>query len=287
MKTNYSVTIGIPAFNEEKSIGQLLQSLLVQKQTEWKLVKIIVVSDASTDCTDEIVKNYNSPKVTFIQLAKRSGTATAQNTIIKKSNSDILVLLNADVTILNSNFVTELIKPIVANKAGLTSVRSRPSNAQASFITKVLATSISFKETVFERWNGGNNIYTCIGRARAFSKKLYSHLIFKNSIGEDAFSYFIAQKKHIPYAYVKTTTILYKLPTTFQDHMKQSIRFVHSQKKQKEYKLPLLMTLKSAIKTLITKPYFAFYPPLMIATAIASFFTPTTADRWSISESSK
>ena len=52
------ISVGIMAFNEEKNIGRLLKAILSQKLNQIKITEIIVVSDGSTDKTDEIVKNF-------------------------------------------------------------------------------------------------------------------------------------------------------------------------------------------------------------------------------------
>ena len=51
MRKKLTVTIGIPAYNEEANVRNLLVSLLAQKETNFKLQEIIVVSDGSTDKT--------------------------------------------------------------------------------------------------------------------------------------------------------------------------------------------------------------------------------------------
>ena len=51
-----TVTIGIPAYNESANIGRLINDVLGQKQNHFRLAKIIVVSDCSSDATVSIVK---------------------------------------------------------------------------------------------------------------------------------------------------------------------------------------------------------------------------------------
>ena len=50
------VSVGIMAFNEEKNMGRLLKALLSQELKKVRIEEIIVVSDGSTDKTNEIVK---------------------------------------------------------------------------------------------------------------------------------------------------------------------------------------------------------------------------------------
>ena len=63
MKTKFkkpTLSIGIPAFNEEANIYFLLKDLLSQKMDQFNLERIIVNSDGSTDDTIEQVKRIKN-----------------------------------------------------------------------------------------------------------------------------------------------------------------------------------------------------------------------------------
>jgi glycosyltransferase involved in cell wall biosynthesis len=96
------VSIIIPAFNEEKVIGQLLGS--IKKQT-YKKIETIVVDDASTDNTVEISKKYTK-KVYRRVHAERS---VQRNFGAKKSKGSILFFLDADM-VLSGNVVKDAVK---------------------------------------------------------------------------------------------------------------------------------------------------------------------------------
>ena len=55
MTNKLTLSIFIPAYNEEANIEHLLRSILSQKQDNFKLSDINVVSDGSSDKTEEIV----------------------------------------------------------------------------------------------------------------------------------------------------------------------------------------------------------------------------------------
>jgi len=84
------ITIGIPAYNEEKSIASVITKL--KKITD----SIIVCDDGSTDMTSKISKNLG---VVVISHKKNMGYGVAINSIFQKSkemNSDLLVTFDAD-----------------------------------------------------------------------------------------------------------------------------------------------------------------------------------------------
>jgi glycosyltransferase involved in cell wall biosynthesis len=84
------VTIGIPAFNEEKNIAKIIVKL--KKIYD----EIIVCNDGSTDLTGEIAENLG---VIVINHKQNLGYGAGINSIIKKSkeiDTDILVTFDAD-----------------------------------------------------------------------------------------------------------------------------------------------------------------------------------------------
>ena len=84
------ITIGIPAYNEEKNIAVIITKL--KKITD----SIIVCDDGSSDMTAEISKNLG---VTVISHKKNMGYGVAINSIFQKSkelNVDLLVTFDAD-----------------------------------------------------------------------------------------------------------------------------------------------------------------------------------------------
>ena len=46
-----TVTIGIPAYNEQENISCLLRSIIKQKAWSYRLQSVVVVCDGSTDGT--------------------------------------------------------------------------------------------------------------------------------------------------------------------------------------------------------------------------------------------
>ncbi len=92
-----SVTIGIPANNEEKTIGKLLERLCKEKFS-FNLNKIIVVSSGCTDRTEDIVKRFvkKNDKIKLISEDIRKGKASAVNLILKEAKGDIIVFVCAD-----------------------------------------------------------------------------------------------------------------------------------------------------------------------------------------------
>ena len=143
------ITVGIPAYNEEKNIAKIIVKL---KKT---VDQIIVCDDGSTDSTSAIAESLGA---TVIKHAKNSGYGMAIRSIFLKSreiNADILVTLDADGQHKIED-INKIIKPVVDGEADI-SIGSRflkkDSNTPGyrklgvKIITKVTNSSLTEKIT--------------------------------------------------------------------------------------------------------------------------------------------
>lgn len=90
---NIKVTVITPTYNDEKFIGQTIESILNQTH---KNLEIIVVDDCSTDQTATIVKSFNDPRIHFFQNEKNYGASFSRDFAIKKSTGDYIAFLDGD-----------------------------------------------------------------------------------------------------------------------------------------------------------------------------------------------
>jgi glycosyltransferase involved in cell wall biosynthesis len=82
-------------YNYANYIGDAINSFVRQTFDD---VEMIVVDDASTDNGAEVVTKWvdGDPRVKYIRLNKNSGYSCAKNVGIKASDSDVIVMLDAD-----------------------------------------------------------------------------------------------------------------------------------------------------------------------------------------------
>ncbi|MBI1863725.1 glycosyltransferase family 2 protein [Candidatus Woesebacteria bacterium] len=227
MKKLKQLTVGIPALNEEKSIGVLLSSLISQKEKGFRIVKIIVISDGSTDSTVSTAKRIKDRRIEVIQKKKRLGKASRLNQIINKTDSDLLVLVDADISIASQDFISELVTPIINQKADMTSPAIQELSSK-TFFEEVLDLSMKLKIILFSKFKNGNNVYNCHGPARAFNKSLYKKINFQNSEGDDMFSYLFCIKNNYKFRFIPNIYVSYRLPSVIKDHYKQSSRYLNA-----------------------------------------------------------
>tara|TARA_A100001011_G_C14294675_1_gene837889 strand:- start:1280 stop:2515 length:1236 start_codon:yes stop_codon:yes gene_type:complete len=113
---NKLLSIIIPSYNSEKTIGKCLKSIIEQNKKDW--VEIIIINDNSKDKTLSICKNYQKKigKENFkiLSLAKNNGPGFCRNAGIKNSNGNFLAFLDSDDFLLKNSL--NILKKIITNK---------------------------------------------------------------------------------------------------------------------------------------------------------------------------
>ena len=102
----------IPAHNEEASIENTLRAV---SGVGDSLYEIIVVDDGSTDKTKDIVRLF--PNIKLLVNARNLGKSATVAKGIVESGGDFVLLLDADLTGLNSDSIISLTRPIRDGKA--------------------------------------------------------------------------------------------------------------------------------------------------------------------------
>jgi cellulose synthase/poly-beta-1,6-N-acetylglucosamine synthase-like glycosyltransferase len=130
-----SVSIGIPAYNEEKNIGRLLTAILNQKTYDVEIDQIVVVSSGSTDKTDTIVEDFarKDNRIALIKQKRREGKASAVNEFLNVARNEILVLESAD-TIPEEETIEKLCRQFIDGKVGMAGAHPIPTNSDNHFI---------------------------------------------------------------------------------------------------------------------------------------------------------
>lgn len=108
------IVVVISAFNEEREIEHTLINKLAQEYPADRL-GVIVVSDGSTDRTDEIVRGFaeaNPERVTFLRQEPRQGKTQAINTALSHASAEIVVFADA-----NSIYAPNAIRMLVRSFA--------------------------------------------------------------------------------------------------------------------------------------------------------------------------
>ncbi len=109
LKDEY-LSIIMPCYNGEEFVETAILSILEQPAEE---IKLIIVDDGSTDGTAEIVKKYESEKVTYIHI-ENGGAGHARNVGIKEARGKWISFIDSDdvylIDSLTADFISKLKK---------------------------------------------------------------------------------------------------------------------------------------------------------------------------------
>ena len=111
-----SVSVILPVFNEESRVVTKLRNILAQDYPRDKL-EIVVVSDGSTDNTDDLVAEFSEQGVRLVKTPGRYGKSLAQNEALGFTSGDILVLTDAAVE-MDVVCIRELVRPFEDQEVG-------------------------------------------------------------------------------------------------------------------------------------------------------------------------
>jgi cellulose synthase/poly-beta-1,6-N-acetylglucosamine synthase-like glycosyltransferase len=89
-----SISVLIAAYNEEEAIERKIRQTLALEYPADK-IEVLVLSDCSTDRTDEIVKTFPDSRVRLVRMAERKGKTHAQNQGVKQAKGEVVIFSDA------------------------------------------------------------------------------------------------------------------------------------------------------------------------------------------------
>ena len=107
------LSVVIPCYNEKETIAIIIQRV---KGSPVELKEIIIVDDASTDGTRDILDQADDPLIKVIYHLRNQGKGAALRTGFSAATGDICIVQDADLEY-DPNEFPLVIKPILENKA--------------------------------------------------------------------------------------------------------------------------------------------------------------------------
>lgn len=281
-----TVSVGISALNEEKSIVFTVKSLLNQNYDNFTLENVVVVSDGSKDRTVEKLKAINDTRIKIIDHSNRQGKSVRLNEMFETINSDILVLTDADIKPKDKNSVINLIKPFLDDpKLMFVAGKIEPFKPNG-FFEKILYTGTQlWDQTRFDALGKGkeSGVYFSGGAFRAMKRSFYKEIIFPSVKSEDAFPYLFALSKNYKFQFVNEAVVYYKLPSNFKDFKSQMKRYLQSANEEslifneefvsKSYTITNSDKVVALTKQFIKNPiYVTLYVSILMVPKIQSIF---------------
>ena len=109
------LSVLIPAYNEERTIKTVLNSIFRLKIKGIK-IEVVVIDDGSVDHTSKIIREHSNNGLIFIKHKTNQGKGVAIRSGIKKATGDIILIQDADLEY-DPKYIPVLIKPILDKEA--------------------------------------------------------------------------------------------------------------------------------------------------------------------------
>lgn len=165
------VTILIAAYNEEEVISATVRNKLHLEYPAERM-EILVVSDGSTDATDEIVQTIDDSRVRLLRQEPRAGKTSAINMAIPEAQGEIIVFSDA-----NSLYAPDALQYLVANFAdpavGYVTGRMIYSNPDGSTIGDGCSSYMKYENALREAETRIGSVVGVDGGIDAVRKELY------------------------------------------------------------------------------------------------------------------
>ncbi len=222
-----TISVGISAYNEQLNIANVITSLLYQKETNFILKEIIVISDGSTDKTVELIEQFGDDRLHLIAHSDRVGKARRLNEIISLFSGDFLLLTDADV-LPDDQFVFEKIvdKFLKDSKTDMVLANVRPLPAM-TFFEKAINNFFYAREDQKRQFDFYSTIHGARGAGLALTRKVAKKLIFPdNLIIDDAFIYLFIKQSGYKVVAAKEAIIWFRSVQTIADFKKQIMRYM-------------------------------------------------------------
>ena len=108
------LSVIIPVYNEESTLEKvinIINAVDIDKE-------IIVVNDASTDRTRQILENLKLPNLRLFSHSKNQGKGAAFRTGLKQAKGEVIIIQDADLEY-DPNDYLKLVPPIINNQADM------------------------------------------------------------------------------------------------------------------------------------------------------------------------
>jgi cellulose synthase/poly-beta-1,6-N-acetylglucosamine synthase-like glycosyltransferase len=220
------VTIIVPAYNEEKTVGLTIDSLI---ESDYSNKEVIIVDDGSIDQTYAIASKYKRrfPNGRFSLLRKQNGgKSSAINYALRFAKGEIIIVIDSD-SIVERNAIKEIVKnfenPDVVGVAGYVKVLNT-----SNILTKCTALEVVIAFNIVGRaFSLFGSIIIIPGALGAFRKNeiLKRGMYEKDTLTED-FDLTIKLLKTAKITKLESSSVTYtECPTSLKDLYKQRTRW--------------------------------------------------------------
>lgn len=221
-----TLTILVPAYNEETVVCKTIRSLLASRNRKFD---IVVIDDGSSDNTAEAVRRafWKTHRVRVFKKAN-GGKSAALNFGLRKTDAEIVIALDAD-TVFAPDAIEKLVRHFEDSQVGAVAGRAVVGNEvsmMARFQSLEYVTSQNLDRRAFERFNAIGVVPGAIGAWRR-QPLLDSGGFPLDTLAEDADATIAIERAGWRVIYEPGAVALTEAPETVRAFLKQRFRWMY------------------------------------------------------------
>ena len=233
-----TIDVVVPAFNEGGCIEGVLHDVMMARQDDWfQIQNIYVISDASTDQTDDVVQQMAAKdgRVKLIRKSGRRGKQDSINLAFSITKADVIIFIDADVMLASEDSIAKLVQHfrdanVAVVQGGL--VHPRPGfilnpAKQAAYFDWLLVDKIRRRKAI--SW------WSIDARVMALSRDFYEQLVLPLSLADDQFIFYSCIQQGRGFVWADDAIFYYGAPESITDFSHQWSRYFFYTKKSRQY----------------------------------------------------
>jgi len=237
-RAEITIDVVIPAFNEESCIESLLHDVMMTKQHDWfQIQNIYVISDASTDQTDDIVQRVTGKdhRIKLIRKQERKGKQDSINLAFSVTSADVVVFIDADVRFASEDIMAKLLYHFRDGETAL--VRGGLVRVHPGFTLHAAELAAYFDWIIVDkiRRRKAMSWWSIDARVMALSRGFYQHLALPCSLADDQFIFYSCIQQGRNFEWADDAIFYYGPPESIADFSHQWSRYFFYTKASRQY----------------------------------------------------
>jgi len=234
LQARLTIDVVIPALNEESFIENLLHDVNMAKQHGWfQIQKIYVISDASTDRTNDIVQRVarRDHRIELIKKRERKGKQDSINLVLSLTSADIVLFIDADVRLANEHSIAKLLHHLRDGENAL--VQGSLVHVHPGFTLHPAKLAAYFDWILVDkiRRRKAMSWWSIDGRVMALSRDFFRHLTLPRSLADDQFIFYSCIQQGFKFVWADDAIFYYGPPKSIADFSHQWSRYFFYTKK--------------------------------------------------------
>jgi glycosyltransferase involved in cell wall biosynthesis len=234
LQARITIDVIIPALKEESFIESVLLDVIMAKQNDWfQIQKIYVISDASTDQTDDIVQRVarRDHRIELIKKRERKGKQDSINLALSLTSADIVLFIDADVRLANKHSIAKLLHHFRDGENAL--VQGGLVRVHPGFTPHAAKLAAHFDWILVDkiRRQKAMSWWSIDARVMALSRDFFRHLTLPRSLADDQFIFYSCIQHGFKFVWADDAIFYYGPTKSIADFSHQWSRYFFYTKK--------------------------------------------------------